>query len=58
MSRLIENAKNAVSSLFSDTSVGQQVTKARLEELQGFIQDMINTLEDQEDEEEEDEDIW
>ncbi len=58
MSHLIQNAEKAISALFSDTSVGQQVTKARLEELQGFIQDMINTLEDQEDEEEEDEDIW
>ncbi len=58
MSHLIQNAENAISALFGDTSVGQQVTKAYLEKLQGIIQDMINTLEDQEDNKEEDEDVW
>lgn len=45
MSNLIRDAEDAISALFGDTSVGQQVTKDRLEELIGFIRDMINALE-------------
>ena len=44
--RLIEEAEDAITTLFSDTSVGQSVTKERLEELIEFIKNMIYTLED------------
>lgn len=41
---LIERAQNAITAVFSDTSVDQATTAADLEELQEFIKDMLNTL--------------
>ena len=44
MSDRIEEIKDEISELYSDMDVDQSVTKDRLEELQGHIQDLINSL--------------
>ena len=41
---LIDDAEEAVTKLFSDQSVSQRETRESLEELTGFIDDMLNTL--------------
>ena len=42
----VENAKKAVDAVFSDTTVGQAKTRDSLEELAGHIDDMLDTLEE------------
>lgn len=42
MSDLIQEAEDAISALYGDMDVDQSVTLERMEELQGFIQDLIN----------------
>jgi len=43
MSRL-EKCKAAIKELFGDTSVDPEVTQGMLEELQEFIDELMNTL--------------
>ena len=44
MSDLMEGAVEAVSAMYNDMEGSQAVVKGRLEELQGYIQDLINAL--------------
>ena len=44
MSDPMENAKDAISTVYGDMDVAQNVTKERMEELQGFIQDLVDAL--------------
>jgi len=44
MKDLMEEAKDAISALYSDMDVDQSVTKERMEELKGFINDMVDAL--------------
>jgi len=41
---LIEEAKDAISAVFGEMDVTKHETNERLEELQGFIQDMRDSL--------------
>lgn len=41
----IEKAEEAISKVYSDMDVDQIITKERMEELIGFIRDLINALE-------------
>jgi len=43
---LIDDAEKAITDLFNDKSVGRPETADTLSELIGFIQDMIDTLDD------------
>lgn len=45
MSNLMQEAKDAISALYSDMEVDQIITRERLEELVEFIKDMTNALE-------------
>ena len=42
--RLIEKAEESITELFSDRSVSQKETSEDLEELQGFIDTMLDAL--------------
>ncbi len=44
MSDLLEDAKDAISTMFSDMAVDQATAKERLEELEDFIEDMLISL--------------
>ena len=46
MDDLIERAEEAITKVFNDTSVSQSETKESLEGLVGYIQDLINTLQE------------
>ncbi len=43
---LLENAQDAISAVFSDRSVSQAETAQDLRDLQGFIDIMLDTLEE------------
>ena len=44
MSDLIQDAEDAISALYSDTTVDQISTKGRMKDLQEFIQSLIDGL--------------
>ena len=45
-SQLVMKAKNAIRTLYHDTSVSKQITLANLEEIEEFIGDLITELSD------------
>lgn len=46
MSRLLDEAKTAVTKLYSDTGVDPRVTRAEINELEEFIMDRLVAIED------------
>jgi len=46
MSKLLEQAKTAVNTLFSDTSVSREITRGELEELRDDLDNMLDSLEE------------